>query len=137
MRRKLTEPKYTWLTEIFYMASLGFTKIGILGFYLRVFPGETFRRICWISIGICVAYIPAFCLATIFHCSPVSYTWTSWTGETVGTCDNFNAFAWSHAIINIILDLFIMALPLREIWRLNMGRRKRIMLLIMFCVGIL
>lgn len=119
------------------MGALGFTKIGILGFYLRVFPGEDFRRICWVTIAICTAYIPAFSLGTIFHCTPVSYTWTGWTGETSGACLNFNTFAWTHAIINIILDFFIMALPLRQIWQLNMGTRSRIMLMIMFCVGML
>lgn len=119
------------------MAALGLTKMSILGFYLRVFPGATFRKICWVTIGICAAYIPAFCLTTIFHCSPVSYTWTSWTGETEGTCANFNAFAWAHAIVNIILDLFIMALPLPQIWNLNMGRRKRVLLVLMFSVGVL
>lgn len=119
------------------MAALGFTKIGILGFYLRVFPSKKFRTICWVTIAVCVAYIPAFCLTTIFHCHPISYIWTSWTGESLGSCVNFNAFAWAHAIINIILDFFIMALPLPQIWGLNMGQRKRIMLLLMFCVGTL
>jgi hypothetical protein len=118
-----------------YIASLGFTKIAILLFYLHVFPVDELRRICWITIGICIAYIPAFVLATIFHCTPVSFTWTSWTGETTGTCTNFNAFAWAHAIINIVLDIWIMGLPLPQILKLQMGTRRKVHLVMMFCIG--
>lgn len=119
------------------MAALGLTKMAILAFYLKVFPDKTFQKICWVTIVICAAYIPAFCLATIFHCTPVSYTWTSWTGETTGYCADFNAFAWAHAIINIILDLFIMTLPLPLLWKLNMGLKRKLFLMLMFSVGIL
>ncbi|KAI0120996.1 50S ribosomal protein L36e [Xylariales sp. AK1849] len=127
---------FTWVTEFMYMASLGFTKIAILLFYLRIFPVDELRRICWITIGICSAYIPVFVLTTVFHCTPVSYTWTSWTGETIGTCANFNTFAWAHAIINIVLDIWIIGLPLPQIQKLQVRTRRKIHLVIMFSVGL-
>lgn len=120
-----------------YMIALGLTKISIVGFYLRVFPHENFRKICWATIGVCVVYIPAFALATIFHCTPVSYTWEGWRGETEGKCFDFNKFTWAHAVVNIILDIFIMVLPLKKVWQLNMSVKKRAMLVMMFCVGLL
>ncbi|KAG6362028.1 hypothetical protein INS49_010257 [Diaporthe citri] len=126
----------TWLSEILYMVALGLTKIAMLLLYLKVFPGQTFQRICFVMVAICLAYIPAAALATAFNCTPVSYNWTGWTGQTEGHCFSFNTFAWAQSSINIVLDLTIILLPIPQLWRLNMGRKKRIQLVLMFSVGL-
>lgn len=105
--------------------------------YLRVFPLRNFQTTVKITLGVCVAYIIAFVLTTTFHCSPISYIWTGWAGETNGRCVNFNAFAWAHAIINIVLDLFVIFLPIPQLFRLSLGRRKKVHLVLMFSVGLL
>ncbi|KAL1883188.1 hypothetical protein Daus18300_000246 [Diaporthe australafricana] len=127
---------FTWLTEILYMVALGLTKVAMLLLYLKVFPGQTFRRICFVMVTICLAYIPAMGLATIFNCTPVNYNWTAWTGETEGHCFSFNTFAWAQSSINIVLDLIIILLPIPQLWKLNMGRKKRVQLVLMFSVGL-
>lgn len=129
--------QYVWLTEIMYMMTLGLTKIAILAFYLKVFPNEGFRRVCWTTAAVCLCSFPAFSIFTIFYCTPVSYTWEGWTGEVAGHCLSFNKFAWIQTSINIVLDTFILVLPLPLVWRLNMGRRKRVLLMLMFSVGVL
>ncbi|EXJ84621.1 hypothetical protein A1O3_05291 [Capronia epimyces CBS 606.96] len=128
--------KFTWLTEIFYMCVLGLTKVAILLLYLKVFPTQPFRKLAMCSVVVCVAYIPAFALSIAFHCVPLSYGWTGWTGETQGHCFNLNAFAWGHAIINIILDLWVIFLPIPELLHLHLGRRKKVHLILMFSVGL-
>ncbi|POS68616.1 hypothetical protein DHEL01_v212990 [Diaporthe helianthi] len=125
-----------WISEIMYMVVLGLTKIAMLLLYLKVFPGQTSRRVCFVMIGLCLAYIPATALATFFHCTPVSYNWTNWTGETEGSCFSFNTFAWAQSSINIVLDLIIISLPMPQLWKLNMGRKKRIQIVLMFSVGL-
>ncbi|EMR62632.1 putative cfem domain-containing protein [Eutypa lata UCREL1] len=100
---------FTWLTELFYFMALGL-RVVLLFTLASVFAG-------------------------IFHCWPIEYGWTSWTGETEGKCFNFNLFAWAHAIISIVLDIFILALPIPTLAKLQMGRRKKINLFIMFSVG--
>ncbi|KAI3401674.1 hypothetical protein diail_9338 [Diaporthe ilicicola] len=127
---------FTWLTEIMYMVALGLTKVAMLLLYLKVFPGQTFRRICFVMVAICLAYIISTSLATIFNCTPVSYNWTSWTGETKGHCFSFNTFAWAQSSLNIVLDLTIILLPIPQLWKLNMGKKKRIQLVLMFSVGL-
>ncbi|KAJ9297282.1 hypothetical protein DTO271G3_4575 [Paecilomyces variotii] len=127
--------QYTWLTEIFYMTAMGFTKITILCLYLKVFPSKPFRTTCFVTIGVCVIFALVFSLGTVFHCWPVSYGWTEWTGETKGYCINFNAFAWAHAIVNIILDLFVILLPIPQLLRLALGTRRKVHVILMFSVG--
>lgn len=119
------------------MIVLGLTKTAILAFFLQLFPNEGFRKVCWATVGACAVFFPTFSLFTIFYCTPVSYTWEGWTGEVQGRCLNYNLFAWIQTSINIVLDTFILLMPLPLLWRLNMGRRKRILLMCMFSVGIL
>lgn len=119
------------------MITLGLTKIAILAFYLKVFPNEGFRKVCWAVVGVCLACFPSFSIFTLFYCTPVSFTWEGWTGEVEGHCLSFNTFAWIQTCINIALDTFILVMPLPLVWRLNMGRRKRILLMLMFSVGTL
>lgn len=119
------------------MVAMGFTKITILCLYLKVFPSKPFRLTAYATIGVCVVFFLVFALGTIFHCLPVSYTWTSWTGETKGHCINFNAFAWAHAIVNIILDLFVIIMPIPQLLGLALGTRRKVHVVLMFSVGFL
>jgi len=119
------------------MAVIGFTKMAILLLYLRVFSSKSFRLVVITSLLVVAAYIPAFALAVAFHCIPISFGWTGWTGETQGHCINLNAFAWAHAATNIVFDVFIIVLPVPQLLHLRLGRRKKIHVLLMFSVGFL
>ncbi|KIW11873.1 hypothetical protein PV08_09146 [Exophiala spinifera] len=127
--------QFTWLTEIFYMCVIGFTKMALLLLYYRVFSSPVFQRFVIGSMVVCALYIPTFALGITLHCIPISYTWTGWTGETKGKCMNLNAFAWAHAIINIIFDIWIILLPIPQLLQLSLGRRKKIHLILMFSIG--
>ncbi|KAI0503267.1 50S ribosomal protein L36e [Xylaria bambusicola] len=128
--------RFTWVTELLYFILLALTKISLLLFYLRVFPSEKFKRLCYITMGVVIASGIAFTLTGIFYCTPISYIWTGWTGETKGHCINFNAFAWSHAVTSIAQDLWIIALPIPSLLNLQLGRRRKIHLVLMFSVGL-
>ena len=54
-----------------------------------------------------------------------------------GQCINVNALAWSNAIISIVLDLWMLVLPLYEVFRLQLTWRKKLSVAIMFLVGTL
>ncbi|KAI1338419.1 hypothetical protein F5Y15DRAFT_417064 [Xylariaceae sp. FL0016] len=128
--------KYTWLSQIFYVPAIGLTKISVLLFFLRVFPGDNFRRICLLTIAHCAAFTAAILFGTIFSCTPIEYTWLGWTGEVKGSSIDTNAFWWAQAGINIATDLFILLLPIPGILALNLGTRKKIYVLLMFSVGL-
>jgi hypothetical protein len=59
------------------------------------------------------------------------------SGEHVGRCINIYAMAWAQAIINIALDLWMLALPASQVLRLNMQLRKKMGVMVMFGLGIL
>ncbi|THY01204.1 hypothetical protein D6D03_05960 [Aureobasidium pullulans] len=126
---------YYYLGEIFYFASLTATKISILAFFLRVFPQQQFRKIIYGVIGICVAYGLSFVLATTFQCNPVPYSWKQLDSTYQGSCNNIHLQGWMSAICNIIIDLIILILPLKELYALQTSLKKKLMVMVMFSLG--
>ncbi|KAI9370284.1 hypothetical protein BJX61DRAFT_544765 [Aspergillus egyptiacus] len=127
--------KFTWLLQLMYTPALAATKMAFLCLYLRIFPSDGIRRAVWVLIAINILYLLAYELGTAFNCLPVSYIWTKWTGETQGSCLNFNAFGIANASSNIALDLAVIGLPLHKIAGLSVSLSKKIMLLSMFGLG--
>ncbi|KAM5349279.1 hypothetical protein ACJ41O_005786 [Fusarium nematophilum] len=121
--------------ELLYLGALPVTKISILLFYLKIFPGKDIRLGCWILIGLNVAYFIAFELVSIFQCTPIEGAWRAWDKEFPAKCNNINMQGWMAAVLNIVLDVGTLVLPLREIFRLSLSLKKKIHIVLMFSVG--
>ena len=89
----------------------------------------------YVTIALCVMYILGFVTATALQCIPIKQAWLRWDNEHEGKCTNLNVIAWTSAGVNIILDLFVIVLPMREITKLSMNRRRRFGVMFMFLVG--
>ena len=132
-----TETQYFWISEIAYFTTLGFIKISFLLFFLQIFPDQRFRQIVWAVIYFQIASMIAFGFAATFFCTPVAFAWKQWDGEHTGKCINNNTLAFTHAAHSILLDFVTLSLPVTQIWRLHMGLKKKIGVLLMFSVGAL
>ena len=119
------------------MITVALIKLSFLSFCLRIFPRKEFRRNTYILMGIVAAYGIAFAFVCIFNCIPMSTIWTNWDGEHTGKCINFNAFAWAHAIINIILDVVLVGVPIPELLALSLSTKKKVFIIMMFSMGTL
>lgn len=98
-----------------YLATLLFSKVSMLTFYLRVFETHKLRIWALSTIGVCVAWFIAHLLANIFICSPVEAQWKMElliSGE--GVCQEQVPLFQSMIITNMLIDLIIMALPLSK-----------------------
>lgn len=131
--------QFAWLGEVFYFSALTFSKASFLFFCLRIFPRKETRRVL---VGLIVVHFAlgiACTVATLLNCVPISVTWTGWDGEPghKGRCINFNHFAWSHAVINIVLDFAVIGAPIPELMRLSLSRKKKTYIIAMFTVGLL
>jgi hypothetical protein len=112
-------------------------KISLICFILRVFPDKNFRRICYAIEVLVVAYGISFTTATALQCWPARYAWKQIYSDEQGTCNNIHLQAWLAAVFNIVLDVILLALPLGSLWKLNMGLKKKLMVMAMFSLGIL
>ncbi|KAI4689206.1 uncharacterized protein J4E88_002555 [Alternaria novae-zelandiae] len=124
-----------YYTELLYLASIALTKIAVLLFYLRIFPHQGLRRVIHVTIVICIMYIIAFVTATALQCLPIRIAWEHWDGEHHGKCINLNADAWASAAVNILLDLVVIVIPMRELSKLAMTRRRKFGIMCMFLGG--
>jgi len=113
------------------------TKVSILCFYLRIFREPKFKIAVYLVSSVCCLYLVAFLPPTILQCRPISFIWTVWTRGTEGRCLNIFTLAWITSIINILLDLTVIALPIPFLLRLTLSRRKKIQVIAMFSVGLL
>lgn len=128
--------RYLYACEILYFLQITLLKLTLLFFFLRIFPKPVIRRLLWGTITFTCLWGTASTITAIFQCSPISLYWNSWDkSDRPGKCININALAWSNAIISIVLDIWMLVLPLYEIFRLQLSWRKKISVAIMFCVG--
>ncbi|XHG06240.1 hypothetical protein AWENTII_009445 [Aspergillus wentii] len=132
----LGNPKIYFWDELLYLSILPMTKISICCFYLRIFPARNFRTLTYIVIGLNIAYLLAFVLISVFQCRPIQGAWLRWDGEGNYKCNHINAQGWASAIINMVLDLIVMILPLKQLYNLNLSIKKKTFVMCMFSFGI-
>jgi hypothetical protein len=123
--------------EILYFAQVALLKLSLLFFYLRIFPGPNIRRLLWATIIFDVCFGTIFVFLAIFQCRPISYYWKSWDGEHQGTCLNVNSLGWTNAAISILLDAWMLGLPMSQLVALQLHWKKKIGVGMMFVVGTL
>lgn len=59
-------------------------------------------------------------------CQPLDYYWREYTDPTAkGKCINVNKFFLVMGIINMLTDVFILTIPMRKIYKLQMSRRRK------------
>ncbi|KAI3393294.1 hypothetical protein diail_4476 [Diaporthe ilicicola] len=127
---------FYFLGELFYFAAQSTNKISILVFLLRVFQHNDLNKPIWAVIGLCLAYAVSFFFATFFQCWPINHAWMQLEEWHQGHCNNIHLQGWLSAIFNIILDIIILALPLKELYKLHVNLQKKLMLMVMFSLGI-
>ncbi|KAK3399945.1 hypothetical protein B0T20DRAFT_350108 [Sordaria brevicollis] len=137
----LTPDQITWFLKVFYVlieyyvVLMAYVKLPFLFMYLRIF-GESARikRVLWGTIVVVGVVGVVFVLP--LGCRPVSFFWEGWDGEHQGRCGNVNTSAWTQSIVTIVLDLWIMAIPLSQLRKLNMDWKKKLAVGLMLCVGV-
>jgi hypothetical protein len=129
--------RYLYALEILYFLQVALLKLTLLFFFLRIFPKLLIRRLLWATIAFNVLWGTSFIIVAIFQCQPISYYWDKWDGTGSGKCVDINGLAWTNAIISILLDIWMLALPLYEVFHLQLTWRKKLSVAVMFCVGTL
>jgi hypothetical protein len=93
--------------------------------------------VTYVVIALNVGYMIAFVLISIFQCRPLPGAWLRWDGEENFQCNHINAQGWASAVINMVLDIIVMALPLKQLYKLNLSIKKKSYVICMFSLGIL
>ncbi len=102
------------------------TKVAILNLYLRIAVQRGLQRLVWACIAI------ASVNASIFQCTTIRKAWDS---NINGSCIDVNALFFANAGLDIFQDAFIYVLPMRMLFQLQVPRRQKIALMLVFSVG--
>lgn len=89
------------------------------------------------AIALNVSYWIAFILISVFQCRPLPGAWHRWYEEENYKCNHINAQGWAAAVLNMVLDIVVMVLPLRQLYRLNLSVKRKAFVMCMFSLGIL
>lgn len=130
----LTDHKYIWLCEMFYIITLSVTKISILLFYYRIFVSRWFLISVRILIAFVALYAIAFTLVLAFQCYPVK---AFWDRSLDHICVNTQDIVYASAAISVFQDFIIIILPIPELIGLQVSIQKRVNVMVMFSVGLL
>lgn len=127
---------YFYVMEILYLAEMSLIKLSLSLFYLYIFPGTRTRRLLIGTSIFNVIFGFTFVTTAIFQCSPVHHYWTQYVDATSrGRCININLFAWINAALAIAVDVWMIAIPLSQIKKLELHWKKKIGVAIMFLIG--
>ncbi|PSR99117.1 hypothetical protein BD289DRAFT_361467 [Coniella lustricola] len=132
-----------YISEVIYVAAMALTKASIVAMYMRIFQAyRPFRIACYAALGFIILPSLAILLATIFSCRPVAFFWdrdlrvtSSSSSPPSPACLNIQALAYANSAFALAQDTLIIVLPVFMLWSLNMSRRRKLLLALMFGVG--
>ncbi|KAI3531258.1 CFEM domain-containing protein [Colletotrichum filicis] len=142
MPQKLTNQLEHWQVffafEVIYTLSISALKASILFFYIRVFSmvSRTFSLVLWLTQTFNFLFCLAFTVANLNQCRPFSNAWEGWDGRHPGYCINVYAMFIAHAAINIALDVWMLGLPVTQVLWLNLRKRQKVEIVVMFSLGV-
>ncbi|KAL2836199.1 hypothetical protein BJY01DRAFT_258755 [Aspergillus pseudoustus] len=125
--------KHWYAYQLVYPITVGLVKFSILSQYYRIFEVVNFRKQV-IAVGIFVAVYTIVCIfVNAFECH--SKPWRAWDPEFPKGCNSLPATYFSTAAISIFTDLVILVMPLPQLMKLNLHRRRKYALIAIFLTG--
>lgn len=125
-----------WLTNqiiylgmVQYEATMALLKVSIVSEWIQIFVPPKTRNSFFIASSTIIVVNIAYYLASILT--------TSLICPTRGTLCDHSLFVFvSSASINLASDLALLILPIKTIWELQLPRRKKISISLVFGIGL-
>lgn len=100
--------------------------------YRRIFPVRNVRIGSWILGGISVAWAISIIFVSIFQCTPIEKTWNP---TLPGHCIDLKKSFLGNGVPNMLTDVAILMLPVREVWKVQSTKLQKIQLSFVFLLG--
>ena len=123
-----------YVSEIVYVVVLALIKVSIVTMYLRIFWAyRPFYIACYAVLTFILLSSSIITILTIFSCQPVQYFWDR--DIAGGSCLDITALAYANSGLAVLHDLIIIILPIFMLWNLQMSRKKKVFIGVMFALG--
>jgi hypothetical protein len=121
--------------QIVWAAANTCVKLSILSLYTILFPGKKFARVCYVTGALSFAYFVTVFLESFLLCTPVQYNWDKTVPN--GKCANQTLAYLVSGGTNLVIDAFIVVLPMPQLYGLQIPLQKRIAIAAMYSLGAL
>lgn len=113
-------------------------KVSLCLLYRQIFTSRTLHRIIDVTIVYSVAWGIAFVGVALFSCRPIHAFWDfTLQGLPTTYCINNHAWYVGQAVPNILTDILVLCMPLKQVWALKLDKKSKTALLFIFTLGIL
>lgn len=117
-----------------YSLTITSVKISLLFLYRRCFPTQVFKRMSMVVGALYIIWFIAAVLFDIFQCRPFTAAFDPGLAFS-NQCIDLQSFYWGITVANLLLDVIILALPLRVVWALKLSKQARVRLSCIFLLG--
>jgi hypothetical protein len=128
-----------FILHLLYVCGLAAAKTSILFFYLRVFQDNTFRILVWITHAF-NALSTAIILTLNFT---LGRSVTYLLDNGADSVSNMNKYSnaikivLAHCVVNLALDIWMLVLPMTQLYNIGLKLNKKISVMAMFGLGLL
>ena len=129
----VTYLKISFTSAILYFSIVTAIKLSILLMYRRIFAVTSFRNHSLIVGAVVMVWWLVGTIATMVSCIPVERLWVG--PSAGGYCFNFNIYWMAMGAVELIIDSYILVLPIRMILNLQLSRKNKILLCGIFLLG--
>ncbi|KAI0885804.1 uncharacterized protein GGS22DRAFT_162053 [Annulohypoxylon maeteangense] len=115
-------------------------KVAFLVFYLRLFsPVTHVRYMIWAGIAIVVTFCVAFVIIDIVACAPWPSEHGNWLAPSlIDRCNDIAVdLVTAGAYFSVIFDFYILFIPLHQVPKLGLSRKRKIGVSLIFLTGFL
>ncbi|KAM5346656.1 hypothetical protein ACJ41O_009661 [Fusarium nematophilum] len=122
-----------YLAAIIYIVCGSLAKLALCIFYLRLSPQRWLKISTWSAIVFITGYTVGIFFSLIFACRPIAMSWDATI--TDGVCINRAGLYIATAVANILSDIILFILPIPMVVKLQIPRRQKIGLAMVFGVA--
>ncbi|KAF2710766.1 hypothetical protein K504DRAFT_335315, partial [Pleomassaria siparia CBS 279.74] len=127
-----------WFLTLFIILGIGFVKLSVAFFLLRIIHRANYRRFLYVMIALLTPLTFAWAGTFIFQCIPVSAAWDPNVSQS--RCMShvvYRNVGLAHSAINAMTDLVIAILLIPMVWTLRISLRTRVSLMVVLSLGFL
>lgn len=119
---------------MFWSTGVASFRLAILLLYIEIFRRPGFIRVGVATAAVVGLYYVACVLTICLICSPINFNWNR---SIEGTCAHTTAVEIFSAAFNMVLDVWVVWLPLPILWQLQMPKKKKLGISATFALGLL
>ncbi|KAI1179754.1 hypothetical protein F4777DRAFT_531835 [Nemania sp. FL0916] len=127
--------KFNFAATVLYFSVTCTTKLSILLLYNRLFSvSDTFRRRLIILCVVVSLYWVGSTLADVLNCIPLYHFWINDLDDPK-YCFDFNIFWFVTGIVEVVIDVFILLLPIGVVTKLQLSVKRKFAVGSVFAFG--